>query len=64
MNHCNMCAPVESRRPGVLCDSCFETAIDMAAANRRRFAQLRAAGVSSKLANEILIGRIDGELPS
>lgn len=61
--HCNMCAPVGDKQPGILCDPCFEIACDIAEANRRRFQKLLSAGVSRKMANEIMIARIDGEAP-
>lgn len=62
--HCNMCAPADDKLPGILCDPCFEIACDIAESNRRKFQKLLSAGVSRRMANEIMIRRIDGELPS
>lgn len=62
--HCVQCAPPEERWPGYICDPCFEIACDIAEANRRRFQKLLSAGVSRRMANEIMIRRIDRELPS
>jgi len=61
---CIKCGLLEYRTPGVLCDSCFEIACDQFAADQIKFRKLISAGVSRRMANEIMIARIENGLPN
>lgn len=55
---------MQCRQDGRICDPCFEIACEIIESNRRQFAKLIATGVSHKMANAIMIERIEGGPPS